>query len=306
MTSTAVITTYNGEKFLYRLLESVFRQTRKIDEVIILDDRSSDNTVKIAREFIDGFGLAESWKIIVNPNNLGYAENYRKGFEIASGEIVFPVDQDDIWEENRAENMLAVMEGNEGIGLLNTDYVEFDGNGEEVFQRSYNSSDYINLAKIKLNRKTRFLKFPGCVTCFRKDFFSEAKKYWFEGWAHDEFLWCLSVLFGKCYYADIVSLFRRVHEKQTSGKLGKDRAKRIAYLEKEVKCAETLLAVAKKNDFGKQVIKIYEKNLTATKLRLSLVRDRKLFCALKLMFLLKQYDCKKSFFAEIFIALKKD
>lgn len=53
MKVSVVMTTYNGIRFLKEMLDSLKNQTRKIDEVIICDDRSTDNTVKFINEYIE-------------------------------------------------------------------------------------------------------------------------------------------------------------------------------------------------------------------------------------------------------------
>ena len=53
LTTSVVMTTYNGEQFVYDQLYSLFKQTRKIDEVLIFDDGSTDNTVSIIETFIN-------------------------------------------------------------------------------------------------------------------------------------------------------------------------------------------------------------------------------------------------------------
>ena len=53
MKVSVVMTTYNGIRFLKEMLDSLKNQTRKIDEVIICDDRSTDNTVEFINEYIE-------------------------------------------------------------------------------------------------------------------------------------------------------------------------------------------------------------------------------------------------------------
>ncbi|MBQ9104385.1 MAG: glycosyltransferase [Clostridia bacterium] len=306
MTSAAVIATYNGEKYIIELLQSILNQSIKIDEVVICDDLSTDNTRELVNEFINKNGLESSWRLLVNEKNLGYAENYRKGIKSVNGDIIFTADQDDIWEKTRLENMLAVMESSDEIGVLNTDYFEFSDNLEEAIQivNELSLDNFINLGKVKLNAKNRFLKFPGCVMCFRKDYFESIEKHWFNGWAHDEFLWCVSVLDERCFYANVITLLRRVHEGQTSGKIGRDRFKRIKYLEGELKCVNKLIEIAKEKGVDKKTLKIYQKNEKATALRLELVKERKIFNLFKLLFLLKYYNSKKSYLVEGLMAIK--
>ena len=62
-TISVAMTTQNGEKFVEKQLISIFNQTRKPDEVIIVDDCSQDNTVKIIEQFIKKNKL-QNWKLI--------------------------------------------------------------------------------------------------------------------------------------------------------------------------------------------------------------------------------------------------
>ena len=62
------IATYNGEKFIEKQLQSILDQTLSVDEVIICDDRSTDNTPNIIEDFIKKNGLEDSWSFSVNEN----------------------------------------------------------------------------------------------------------------------------------------------------------------------------------------------------------------------------------------------
>ena len=99
---SVVIATYNGEKYIVKQLESIRNQTRKPDEVIIVDDRSNDNTFKIVKEYIQQYAL-RNWRIYLNDCNLGYKGNFQKGIELATGKYIFLCDQDDEWERNKIE-----------------------------------------------------------------------------------------------------------------------------------------------------------------------------------------------------------
>ena len=62
---SVVIATYNGEKYIVKQLESIRNQTIKTDEVIIVDDRSNDNTFKIVKEYIEQYAL-QNWQVYLN------------------------------------------------------------------------------------------------------------------------------------------------------------------------------------------------------------------------------------------------
>ena len=67
--------TYNGEKYIIQQLLSIVRQTLIPDEVIIVDDGSSDCTFSLIQEFIEKYKNIE-WKLFRNDVNLGWQKNY--------------------------------------------------------------------------------------------------------------------------------------------------------------------------------------------------------------------------------------
>ena len=107
MSISVLMCTFNGEKYIKEQLESIFRQTQKPNEVLILDDHSSDLTVEIIRTFIAKHSLNDSWAVEVNSENLGYAQNFKNGMKRVTGEIVFFCDQDDIWEDKKVTDKVA-------------------------------------------------------------------------------------------------------------------------------------------------------------------------------------------------------
>lgn len=128
---SVVIATYNGEKYILKQLESIRNQTRKADEVIIVDDRSTDATYRIVMEYINHHTL-QNWKLYLNDKNLGYKKNFKKGIELASGKLFFLCDQDDEWEKNKIELMTKVMKDNPQIQALNCGVRLIDGDSKEI------------------------------------------------------------------------------------------------------------------------------------------------------------------------------
>jgi glycosyltransferase involved in cell wall biosynthesis len=73
--------TYNGEKYLKPQLDSILSQSHKPDEVIVVDDCSSDNTVAILQDYANRYqGLFHYY---LNETNLGYKKNFAKAFSSA-------------------------------------------------------------------------------------------------------------------------------------------------------------------------------------------------------------------------------
>ena len=121
MKVSIVLCSYNGEKYIEEQLDSLRVQTRPADEVMIFDDRSTDRTVKIVQDFIRKYELS-GWSIEVNSENKGWKRNFMEGMQKASGDLIFPCDQDDVWMMNKIEKMSEIIEKNNNILLLTANY----------------------------------------------------------------------------------------------------------------------------------------------------------------------------------------
>ena len=124
MKISVVITTYNGEPYLTEQLESIRKQTLQPDEVLIFDDCSNNKTVSLIENFISTYNL-DTWKLYINKSNIGWKRNFINGFDKAAGDLIFPCDQDDIWELDKVESMARIMDENEKIFLLASNYKPF-------------------------------------------------------------------------------------------------------------------------------------------------------------------------------------
>jgi glycosyltransferase involved in cell wall biosynthesis len=93
--------TYNGERFLQEQLDSIASQVRLPDLLVTVDDKSSDDTVKIIEAFAKNAPFPV--KHFVNEKNLGFIKNFEKAVRLCEGEIIALVDQDDVWIPEKLE-----------------------------------------------------------------------------------------------------------------------------------------------------------------------------------------------------------
>ena len=121
MRISVVITTYNGEKYFPEQIESILRQSRYPDEIIIVDDCSSDGTCRILEKLSP---QNEIIRVFENSANLGWKKNFHNAIEKASGDIIVLCDQDDIWYENKLECIEEVFLNNNNIQLLASEFDE--------------------------------------------------------------------------------------------------------------------------------------------------------------------------------------
>ena len=89
---TAVIPTYNVEGYLAGAIQSVLGQTRPPDQIVIVDDCSTDDTLAVARAFADPRIVVRS-----TPVNSGSGAARNIGIKIATGDYVAMLDGDDYW-----------------------------------------------------------------------------------------------------------------------------------------------------------------------------------------------------------------
>jgi len=93
---SAIIPTYNRESFIVSALESVLQQTRQVDEIIVVDDGSTDNTEVLLRKYQDRIKY-------IKQNNAGPAAARNTGLLSSSGEYIAFLDSDDTWVSDKIE-----------------------------------------------------------------------------------------------------------------------------------------------------------------------------------------------------------
>jgi glycosyltransferase involved in cell wall biosynthesis len=121
---SVIICTYNYGRFLRQCLESVVHQTHPVDEVIVVDDGSQDNTHAITREY--------SQVRYLRQENAGKAAAFNRGFATASGDIICHLDADDYWMPNKVERLVQVLE-QENSGGVTHDTMYVDGSGGTLY-----------------------------------------------------------------------------------------------------------------------------------------------------------------------------
>ncbi len=108
--------TYNGEKYLQEQLESIAKQSRLPDELIVCDDNSQDGTVHI----LEAFAATALFpvKIFRNNINIGSTKNFEKAIELCKGDVIALCDQDDVWMKCKLELIEQEFIRSDNIGVV--------------------------------------------------------------------------------------------------------------------------------------------------------------------------------------------
>ncbi|WP_448003730.1 glycosyltransferase family 2 protein [Agromyces bauzanensis] len=125
---TALVPTYNGAAFIMRTLDSLAAQTWPHLEILIGDDRSTDDTLAVVRRFAEGH---PNVRILERDANLGWLRNSNDLMSRARGELMFFAFHDDVVAPTYVERLAEALRANDRAVLAFSDMTvhEVDGPG---------------------------------------------------------------------------------------------------------------------------------------------------------------------------------
>ena len=191
--------TYNGHKYLKEQLNSLWTQSCTFDELIIIDDQSSDNTVKLLKEYSD-----KRCRISVNTHNLGPTQSFEQALKLSTGDLIFLCDQDDIWHPNKIQTMCNELVNNNQLLCLSNCFV---GESEKTQKLFYQQKPELSLHKNIFKNN-----FHGCCLAFKKELLQQALPLPKNIAMHDWWLGLIATQTGPVSYLDEPLMFYRRHE----------------------------------------------------------------------------------------------
>lgn len=211
---SVAMTTYNGDKYLQPLLDSLFSQTVLPNEVIIVDDCSSDNTLKIINEYKCKYPI----KCFVNEQNLGVNKNFEKSVSFCSGDYILLCDQDDVWLPNNIETKINILESmpKDIPAFIGSPSILVNNNFDKIisFGTKKNTFDYLTVW---------FTPFQGATIAINRQLASLLGEWPnnFKTLPFDSFIRYAGVLTGNvCGIAEPLMYYRH-HENNTELKINK-------------------------------------------------------------------------------------
>lgn len=128
---SVVIPCYRCGSTISRAVQSVYEQKCRPFEVILVDDCSGDNTLKVLYELRDKYPLG--WvKVIPLDRNNGAASARNRGWDVASGDFVALLDSDDAWHPDKIRLQLDYMRRHPEVEVSGHGYFLVNGGGEKV------------------------------------------------------------------------------------------------------------------------------------------------------------------------------
>ncbi len=127
-----LVPTYNRAGYLRAAIRSALAQTHSDIEVIVLDDASPDETPAVVREFSPD----PRFRCIRHPQNVGIAQNWRRGIEAASGDYFCLLHDDDTFEPEFVACLLQPLEEHKNLILACCDHWAMNPDGQRLQQES--------------------------------------------------------------------------------------------------------------------------------------------------------------------------
>ena len=220
-TISVCLAAYNGERYIAEQLRSILFQLSLGDEVIVVDDASTDKTCDVVSSVRD-----PRLVLIRGSENQGVLRTFETALSCSSGEIVFLSDQDDIWLPKKVETVLAAFNHNPGLTLVASDALLIDENGNQI-----GASYYETRGKFQAGLWANILicKFLGCTMAFRSKLLRDALPFpRSEHVYHDIWLACVNSLNGGTteFIAQPLVAYRR-HDANVTGRVRFSNYKRI-------------------------------------------------------------------------------
>ncbi len=222
-TISIALCTYNGEAHLPAQWDSLLKQERPPDEVIICDDCSTDHT----RALLQQLAAEAPFRVVVveNEEQLGYNKNFEKALSLCTGDLVFICDQDDYWFPQKLTVMTQYMVDNPSVQVAFCDAYVADENlnaQQEPFWNRVRLDDFqkkrwaLGLSMEVLLDGNRMM---GCATVIRQGFIAklipfptDIPGYIYDGW--------ISLVGAACNAIQLIDKplqLYRTHENQQVG-----------------------------------------------------------------------------------------
>ena len=216
---SVVLCTFNGGAYVPPLLDSLARQSRPLDELVVCDDASTDGTAERVAQDEAGFGARLS--LVRRTTTLGAAANFADALARCSGDLVFLCDQDDLWRPDKLARMEAVFAAQPHADLVQHDADVIDGGDRPLAGSLYRRLGVVpeDSAPARFARQLRRNRTPGCCLAVRGPWLRHALPVP-PAFMHDEWLALVGAAEGRLVQIEDRLASYRVHGRNALGLRG--------------------------------------------------------------------------------------
>jgi glycosyltransferase involved in cell wall biosynthesis len=278
---SVAMTTYNGGKFLLRQLESISAQLRQVDQLVVCDDGSTDDTLSILNTFATNASFAV--EIIKNEQNLGCTKNFEKAMGLCFGDIIILCDQDDVWLPNKVSVLEEIFNKNTHCGVAFTNAQVINELEKPLPYKLWKSFNF-NKKKQRIVKKGKGYKLfagfnyvTGATAAVAREFFEYSLPFP-EGILHDQWLATVAAIQKKLFFLNEVTVKYRQHSSQQVGCEVLSLSERISIKSNPngalIVTNAMLNGLNEKSLITKKHLKIFEKRINYFKFRKDLPKNK--------------------------------
>lgn len=215
---TILLPTYNGQKYIKQMLDSILAQDYRPLEIIIADDASTDRTILIINNWLEKENTqGVSCRLIRNRKNKGLSGNVSNAARYIHGKYLFLADQDDIWEESKISTQIAYLEQNEDCIMCICDR-SIMNKRNEVVCKSYFKYCNIDIGKRDYGKVRNSAKaYSSNCMCLKTEHLNEIFPIPKQIQEHDFFIAIMAAHYGNIGYVKRPLTLWRIHGKNLSG-----------------------------------------------------------------------------------------
>jgi glycosyltransferase involved in cell wall biosynthesis len=210
MKTSCLISNYNYAQFLVEAVDSALNQTVKFDEIIIVDDASTDNSAEILAKLSQDNNVT----CILKENNQGQLSCFNEAFLAATGDIIFFLDADDIYDRKYLEEALIFYKRHIECDFMFCAYQKF-GASEGIFKAYENDFD-LGYSVIKTLYSSEWIGSVTSTLSMRRGVLDKVLPIpHLEDWrvrADDCLVWGASLVGAKKFYMSKPLVRYRIHQ----------------------------------------------------------------------------------------------
>lgn len=190
---SVAMATYNGSRYIQQQLKTILHQLGAEDEVVIVDDGSTDGTCKVIESFCD-----PRIRLLRNEVNCGVIRTFEKALSNTRGEIIFLSDQDDLWKPDKVSRVLQAFQDPETTLVL-SDANIIDEEGTVTAASFFKTRGGFIPGIMRNILRNSYI---GCTMAFRSQILEYCLPFPKDVPMHDAWIGLVSDSFGKTDYVD--------------------------------------------------------------------------------------------------------
>jgi glycosyltransferase involved in cell wall biosynthesis len=199
---------HNGAAFLKPQIESILVQLGPQDELWVVDDHSKDASQDILRTIAD-----PRLHVHRNERNIGVLRTFEKALTLASGDILFLSDQDDVWLAGKVDKVLNTFALDPAVTMVATDARLIDEQGRTIKESFFSARGRFTTGFLHNFVKNKYL---GCTLSFRQTMLQTFLPIPLDVPMHDIWFGLLNEIYGKTHFISEPLIAYRRHRSNAS------------------------------------------------------------------------------------------